>query len=175
MRIAPPETADSASPLTGFVPIKNRPPANSEWAASQIVSADALALVRFGLRSADDPRITKTVRVIDALLRTEVPQGPLWRRYNEDGYGEHEDGRPFDGTGIGDSGRCSRASEPITSSRPAEPGAPARCCARSRRAQATAACCRSRSGMATTFPNASCLSVAPPDRRCRWYGRTRST
>jgi glucoamylase len=25
----------------------------------------------------------------------------VWHRYNGDGYGEHEDGRPFDGTGIG--------------------------------------------------------------------------
>jgi glucoamylase len=101
VRIAPPKTADAASPMMGFVPIKNRPAANGRWSASQIVSADALALVRFGLRSANDPRITYTVRVIDALLRVETPQGPLWRRYNEDGYGEHEDGRPFDGTGIG--------------------------------------------------------------------------
>jgi glucoamylase len=25
----------------------------------------------------------------------------VWHRYNDDGYGEHEDGAPFDGTGIG--------------------------------------------------------------------------
>ena len=25
----------------------------------------------------------------------------MWHRYNDDGYGEHEDGAPFDGTGIG--------------------------------------------------------------------------
>ena len=35
------------------------------------------------------------------LLKVDLPQGPVWRRYNEDGYGEHEDGRPFDGGGIG--------------------------------------------------------------------------
>ena len=29
------------------------------------------------------------------------PHGPIWHRYNGDGYGEHEDGAPFDGTGIG--------------------------------------------------------------------------
>jgi glucoamylase len=57
--------------------------------------------VRFGLRPAHDPRIINTVRAIDSLLRVETPQGPLWRRYNEDSYGEHEDGRPLDGTGIG--------------------------------------------------------------------------
>ncbi|TIP54468.1 MAG: hypothetical protein E5X68_36870, partial [Mesorhizobium sp.] len=62
---------------------------------------DALALVRFGLRAADDPRILNTVKVIDAELRCELPQGPLWCRYSGDGYGEHEDGSPFDGTGRG--------------------------------------------------------------------------
>jgi glucoamylase len=41
------------------------------------------------------------VKVIDALLKTETSTGPVWHRYNGDGYGEHEDGRAFDGTGIG--------------------------------------------------------------------------
>ncbi len=57
--------------------------------------------MRFGLRAPDDPRILNTVRAIDALLRVETPFGPAWHRYNGDGYGEHEDGAPFDGTGIG--------------------------------------------------------------------------
>src|SRR5205823_4245186 len=69
--------------------------------AARLISPDALALVRFGLRAADDPRIIDTVRAIDALLRADLPQGPVWYRYNQDGYGEHRDGRPFDGTGIG--------------------------------------------------------------------------
>jgi glucoamylase len=30
-----------------------------------------------------------------------MPNGPGWHRYNDDGYGEHKDGSPFDGTGIG--------------------------------------------------------------------------
>ncbi len=101
VRIAPPDKADAASPLQGFVPIKNRPPDQSAEPARQIVSPDALALVRFGLRAADDPRILDTVKVIDALLKQETPSGPVWRRYNDDGYGEHADGAPFDGTGIG--------------------------------------------------------------------------
>ena len=103
VRIAPPEETESSSPASGFVPIKNRPPGESDAPAANIVSPDALALVRFGLRAADDPRIINTVKVIDALLKTDMPPGPIWRRYNEDGYGEHEDGSPFDGNGIG---RC---------------------------------------------------------------------
>ena len=51
--------------------------------------------------AADDPRIVNTVKAIDAILKLDTPGGPLWRRYNGDGYGEHEDGRPFDGTGRG--------------------------------------------------------------------------
>jgi glucoamylase len=101
VRIAPPETAEAASPAAGFVPIKNRPSGQSVEPAGHIVSPDALALVRFGLRAPEDPRILNTVRVIDALLKVEMPFGPAWHRYNDDGYGEHEDGAPFDGVGVG--------------------------------------------------------------------------
>ncbi len=101
VRIAPGEAADAASPAGGFVPIKNRPPGESAIPAAHIVSLDALALVRFGLRAPDDPRIADTVKVIDALLKVETPNGPAWHRYNDDGYGEHEDGGAFDGTGVG--------------------------------------------------------------------------
>ena len=83
------------------MPIKNRPPDQAKAPAAAIVSPDALAFVRFGLRDADDPRIVGTIRAIDALLKVETPNGPCWKRYNEDGYGEHADGAPFDGTGIG--------------------------------------------------------------------------
>ena len=101
VRIAPPEVSDASSPASGFVTIKNRPPGQSSLPAAEIVSPDALALVRFGLRRADDPRVLNTVRVIDSLLKVDMSYGPLWHRYNDDGYGEHADGSPFDGTGIG--------------------------------------------------------------------------
>ena len=101
VRVAQPDRADAASPCHGFVPIKNRPPNQAMAPAALMVSVDALALVRFGLRAADDPRIVNTVKVIDALLRVETPRGSVWRRYQGDGYGEHADGGPFDGTGIG--------------------------------------------------------------------------
>jgi glucoamylase len=101
VRIAPPETDGAASPTQGFVPIKNRPPESNMERAFHMISPDSLALVRFGLRAPDDPRILNTIRVIDALLKVELPQGPCWYRYNGDGYGEHKDGSPFDGSGIG--------------------------------------------------------------------------
>jgi len=101
VRISPPDTDGAASPTQGFVPIKNKPPGQDGERAYHIISPDALALVRFGLRAPDDPRIVNTLRAIDALLAVELPQGPCWYRYNGDGYGEHKDGSAFDGTGIG--------------------------------------------------------------------------
>ncbi len=101
VRLAPPEAVDSSSLTRESILIKNRPSDSGTAPAAYIVSPDALALVRFGLRAADDPRMVNTVKAVDALLKVETPCGPIWHRYDEDGYGEHADGAPFDGTGIG--------------------------------------------------------------------------
>jgi glucoamylase len=95
VRIGTPDRADAASPRDGFVPIKNRPPDQSSARATSLVSLDALAFVRFGLRPPDDPRIVSTLKVIDATLKVDTPLGAAWHRYEGDGYGEHADGRPF--------------------------------------------------------------------------------
>jgi glucoamylase len=100
IRIAPMK-GEGVSHLEKDVHIKNVSDADDTRLARYLVSPDALALVRFGLRAADDPRIRNTVKVIDALLKIETPMGPTWHRYNDDGYGEHADDAPFDGTGIG--------------------------------------------------------------------------
>ena len=101
VRIAPADVADEQPASGGIMPIKNRPPGQDAAHYAGIVSVDALALVRFGLRDANDPRILDTVKVIDARLRVLTATGPAWYRYNEDGYGERADGEPFDGVGIG--------------------------------------------------------------------------
>ena len=100
VRVSPLSSEDGTSRFQSIVPVKNLPD-NPSSLAADLISCDALALVRFGLRRADDPRIRNTVRLIDSLLKVETPAGPAWRRYNGDGYGEHADGSPFDGTGIG--------------------------------------------------------------------------
>lgn len=92
---------DIADAATGMTPIRNQVADRSSMPTRHILSPDTLALVRFGLRAADDPRIVDTVRMIDATLKVELPQGALWYRYTGDGYGEHEDGSAFDGTGRG--------------------------------------------------------------------------
>lgn len=101
VRISSSDGGEEPSPLASVVIIRNLSERQSSHAAAEVISTDALALVRFGLRSAHDPRIKSTATAIDAVLKAELPNGPAWYRYNYDGYGEHEDGRAFDGTGIG--------------------------------------------------------------------------
>jgi glucoamylase len=101
VRIASVVTEEGVSRFQKYIHVKNIAFDETGILGNQLVSPDALALVRFGLRRADDPRILDTLKLIDALLKVETPQGPVWHRYNCDGYGEHGDGEPFDGTGIG--------------------------------------------------------------------------
>ena len=101
VRIASFDPEVQTSRFPEMVLVKNAAPGEECQSAVHLVSPDALALVRFGLRAADDPRILSTIKLIDALLRVETAGGPLWHRYNGDGYGEHDDGGPFDGTGRG--------------------------------------------------------------------------
>lgn len=95
IRLTPPgQTA-----LRGRVQIKNHPDDSRD--ARALLGLEFLYLARLGLRSPEDTRITDTLRLVDALLRVETPSGTFYRRYNDDGYGEHADGAPFDGIGVG--------------------------------------------------------------------------
>ncbi len=104
-RIAQIPSADTGEHLPEcrvFLPIRNLPQ-EAMYNQSQccVVDSGFLELVRLGLRAAADPHVLKTLPVWDALCRRDTPCGPVWHRYNGDGYGEHEDGSPFDGTGRG--------------------------------------------------------------------------
>jgi glucoamylase len=69
--------------------------------AKNVVGGDFLHLVRLGIRAADDPLVRDSIAVIDHILKVELPQGPGWRRYNHDGYGQKKNGSAYDGTGVG--------------------------------------------------------------------------
>jgi glucoamylase len=85
--------------LTGRVHLSNRD--GQTIPASALVSMDFSYLTRLGLRTARDPRIRDTIAVTDAILRVTTPSGPVYHRYNDDGYGEKADGSPFEGSGVG--------------------------------------------------------------------------
>ncbi|MGH9638780.1 MAG: glycoside hydrolase family 15 protein, partial [Bryobacteraceae bacterium] len=101
IRIAPREAIETGLQESTTIRLKNLPDEDREKRAPDVISPDALSLVRFGLRAANDPRIVATVKLIDALTRTETSAGPVWRRYTGDGYGESADGSPFRDRGQG--------------------------------------------------------------------------
>jgi len=105
IRILPVDVSDPfppEDPNLGYLALANRPP-GSRWRfpAKEIVDGGFLELVRYGIRKADDPVIVDSLRVLDAVLKVDTPDGPCWRRYNNDGYGQREDGGPFVGYGKG--------------------------------------------------------------------------
>lgn len=72
--------------------LKNHEGDDGQIFLTDLICVDALSLVRFGLRAANDPRILNTIKVIDAKLKVETPFGPCWHRYSKDGYGEDING-----------------------------------------------------------------------------------
>ena len=100
IRTVPLDAVTHNCALSEIVLIKNLSHDPSLPANAQI-STDFLQLVRYGLRQPDDPSILDSLKAVDQLLNTDTPNGPVWHRYNDDGYGEHEDGSAFDGTGRG--------------------------------------------------------------------------
>ncbi len=104
IRINPtnPEAPDHphADPNTTIIQLAN---GGGLHPARNVVGGDFLHLVRLGIRSANDPIVRESIEVIDRVLKRDLPQGPGWRRYNHDGYGQKDDGSAFDGTGVG---RC---------------------------------------------------------------------
>ena len=105
MRIRPPEKGEAyacESCGTEIIRLNNRPPGTRvEFEAREIVDAGFLELVRYGVRRADNPLIVDSLKVVDAVLKRDLPQGPGWLRYNYDGYGQRADGGPYEGWGQG--------------------------------------------------------------------------
>lgn len=101
VRIAPPDVLMKGPiALREPIPLRNHS-GQAELPACELIGTDFLQLVRFGLRRPDDRLIRDSITVADSLLKVDTPRGPVWRRYTGDGYGEHDDGTPFDGTGRG--------------------------------------------------------------------------
>jgi len=90
------------NPNSGILKIANLAPGTrNSFPAKEIVDAGFLELVRYGIRKPNDPIILDSLKVIDAVLKADTPMGPVWRRYNHDGYGQRDDGGPYVGWGKG--------------------------------------------------------------------------
>jgi glucoamylase len=62
----------------------------------QVVDPSFLEMVRLGVKSANDPNIASTLRVVDRELMYETENGPFWHRSSFDGYGEKRDGSQWE-------------------------------------------------------------------------------
>ena len=71
------------------------------WDERDVVDAGFLELVRLGIRRPDDATIARSLQVIDSTIRIETPNGPSFRRYNHDGYGDTFFGGPWLSEGVG--------------------------------------------------------------------------
>lgn len=105
VRIRPAVAGDPVpreGPEMGMLRLPNLDPLGpTEYPAAEVVDPGFLDLVRYGIRRPDDPVIVDSLEVVDRTLRVSTPVGPVWRRYNHDGYGERPDGSAFVGWGIG--------------------------------------------------------------------------
>ena len=100
IRAAPALVIENNAALKSVMQIKNQV-IGAEYRADELIGTDFLQLVRFGLRRPDDTLILDSLKVADAKLKVDTPNGPCWRRYNGDGYGEHADGSAYNGSGQG--------------------------------------------------------------------------
>jgi glucoamylase len=105
VRIWPPRPGepfhDPSVPMGSYRLANRGPNERNVFRASEVVDGGFLELVRYGIRRADDPLIVDSLKVIDHCLKIETPNGPCWRRYNHDGYGQKKDGGAYEGWGQG--------------------------------------------------------------------------
>ena len=82
--------------------ISSQPPDRpTTYPAREIVDAGFLEFVRHGILQPDDPIVIDSLRVVDRFLKIPTPHGAAWRRYNHDGYGQRDDGKPYNKYGTG--------------------------------------------------------------------------
>jgi len=105
MRVRPPEKGEAyACESCGdeMIHLNNRPPGErQDFEAREVIDGGFLELVRYGVRRADDPLMIDSLKVVDAVLKRDLPQGPGWLRYNFDGYGDGPGGEAFHSWGQG--------------------------------------------------------------------------
>ncbi len=99
VRLNPARPGEAASPGAvnrADIMLANQPPGSpASYPAREVVDTGFLQLVRYGILAADDPLVVESVRVIDSVLKTSLPAGACWHRYNHDGYGQRPDGGAY--------------------------------------------------------------------------------
>ena len=64
----------------------------------EVIDPSFLELVRLGVKPANDPVITNSIKLVDIRLSVMTSAGKFWHRYTDDGYGETSSGGPWNVT-----------------------------------------------------------------------------
>lgn len=96
-----PESLTSDEQLCHAIVFNRNRPMDVPHHQGELVDAGFLDLVSFGVRHPKDEHIVSSLEVVDRMLRFETDGRTAFYRFNGDGYGEKEDGSPFDGSGKG--------------------------------------------------------------------------
>lgn len=99
--VEPGQVAEAGSVDQATIVLTSQPAGAPARPAKEIIDAGFLELVRFGILPPTAPLILDSLKVVDATLKVETPYGDCWRRYNHDGYGQRDDGSPFQNWGKG--------------------------------------------------------------------------
>ncbi len=62
----------------------------------KVTDPSFLELVRLGVKRFDAPVVLTTLGVVDRRLAVDTPHGRFWHRFDFDGYGEKQNGSPWD-------------------------------------------------------------------------------
>jgi glucoamylase len=174
IRIAPVNPETGAPDVHAKVQVRNHEVGAGVIEADALVSTDALALVRFGLRAADDPRVLDTIKSSTSSSRSSFRKGRAGGATISTATARRRTEAPSTERASGASGRCSPASARITNSPRAAGRRRNPSCRQSRRRPARADSFPSRSGTRPQCRSASSRPASPPARRCRWSGRIRN-
>ena len=177
IRILPEQVGDAnpaENPEQRTLQIKNIPYGQpSEFPAKDVVDGGFLELVRYGIRSANDPIIVDSVKVLDAVLKVDTRPVPYGIATITTAMASRKMAALLPASEWAGRGRCSLASEATTNWLPVEAlsvtSVPWSSLPR------PLACCRSRFGMRRTSRKHSWLLASPPVPPCRSCGRTPST
>ena len=145
----------------------------------KVVDPSFLDLVRYGIEPADDPAVLSSLPVVDSQLEVDTPNGPFWRRYSFDGYGETSTGAEWFISDPDTHQTLGRAWPLLAGSVASTPWPQAardrRTCRRWRVPPVRATCSPSRSGTTVRRPGARAAAAArAPGPRLRSPGRTRA-
>ncbi len=94
LRITPDATPNSGT----FIGIANNGGSHDD---RTVTDPSYLELVRLGVTAPATTEIANTLPVVDTGLEVQTPEGPIWHRYNFDGYGETSAGGDFTSGGTG--------------------------------------------------------------------------